>query len=200
MIIAPVITFIGVGTVPLFVSSVIDVDRILNYPVLGYFLTNIGITTPQELAFAGSPGVGKTTLVDLIIGLLIPQKGSITVDGKDVFSNLYAWQRNIGYIPQFINLLDDTIRRNICFGIPDDEVDEEMLQIAIEIAQLQEFILVPGLTIKVDLMLNYKPGGRQPRNLHLSLNHEYPEGRLCQRNSYFRVAAVAHKTPHSVQD
>ena len=103
---------------------------------------NISITIPKNsaVAFVGPSGVGKTTLVDVILGLLKPQKGSITIDGNDVFSNLNAWQRNIGYIPQFIYLLDDSIRRNICFGIADEEVDEEQLETAIETAQLKGFI------------------------------------------------------------
>lgn len=103
---------------------------------------NINLTIPKKsaVAFVGSSGAGKTTLADVILGLLKPQKGEVLADGANVFDNLAGWQKNIGYIPQFIYLTDDTIRRNICFGIPDDEVDEEQLRTVIETAQLGELV------------------------------------------------------------
>ncbi len=105
-------------------------------------LKKISITIPKNrsVAFVGPSGAGKTTIVDVILGLLKPSKGSILVDGKNIHDDLDAWQSNIGYIPQFIYLLDDTIRRNICFGIPEDEIDEEQFLLAIETAQLTELI------------------------------------------------------------
>jgi len=101
---------------------------------------SLTIRKNSAVAFVGESGAGKTTIVDVILGLLKPQSGTIEVDGQNVYNCTEQWQKNIGYIPQEIYLLDDTIRRNICFGIPDDEIDEESLKTAIETAQLTELI------------------------------------------------------------
>jgi len=74
------------------------------------------------------------------LGLLIPQSGDIQVDGVSVYSDLRAWQNLIGYIPQSIFLMDDTIERNIAFGLPDDQIDKQKLDQAIKTAQLSELI------------------------------------------------------------
>jgi ATP-binding cassette subfamily C protein len=128
---------------------------------------NINLTIPKNhaVAFVGPSGAGKTTMVDVILGLLEPQEGAIRVDGVDLFSNRNRWQKNIGYIPQFIYLLDDTIRRNICFGVPDDEVDEEMLETAIETAQLRELVesLSDGVETKVGERGVRLSGGQRQR-------------------------------------
>jgi len=101
---------------------------------------SLSIEKNSAVAFVGESGAGKTTIVDVILGLLEPQKGTIEVDGQNVYECTEQWQKNIGYIPQEIYLLDDTIRRNICFGIPDDQIDKESLKTAIETAQLSELI------------------------------------------------------------
>lgn len=101
------------------------------------FLT---ITKGQSIAFIGRSGAGKTTLVDVILGLLIPTSGDIKVDGKSVYDNLRSWQDLIGYIPQSIFLIDDTIERNIAFGVPDSLIDRGRLNKAIQTAQLVELI------------------------------------------------------------
>lgn len=114
-----------------------------NYPESEeHAVRDISLTIPRgnAIAFVGPSGAGKTTLVDIILGLLVPQKGTIEVDGKDIYDDIRGWMKNIGYIPQSIYLLDDSIRRNIAFGIPEGEVDEEKLRNAIRAAQLDELI------------------------------------------------------------
>ena len=105
-------------------------------------LKNISLTIPQgqAVALVGSTGSGKTTLADLILGLLKPSAGKIEVDNKDIYTNISKWQENIGYIPQFIYLSDDSIKNNIAFGLEENEIDEDKLQKAIEVSQLTEFI------------------------------------------------------------
>jgi len=102
---------------------------------------SFNIPKGKAVAFIGSSGAGKTTVVDLLLGLLEPQKGQILVDGIDIRQNLSAWQRSIGYIPQFIYLADDTLRKNIAFGIPEDKIDDEKVWKAVRMAQLEELVL-----------------------------------------------------------
>lgn len=94
----------------------------------------------EAVGFIGSSGAGKTTLVDLVLGILEPQDGKITVDGVDIKGKRGGWLRNVGYIPQFIFLADDTLKRNIALGLPDEEIEEDRLREAIEAAQLSETI------------------------------------------------------------
>jgi ATP-binding cassette subfamily C protein len=101
---------------------------------------SFSITQGQAIALVGSTGSGKTTLADLILGLLKPSSGKIEVDDKDIYTNISAWQKNIGYIPQFIYLSDDSIKNNIAFGLEEDEIDDDKLKKAIEVSQLTEFI------------------------------------------------------------
>ena len=105
-------------------------------------LNGVSLEIPKgrAVAFVGPSGAGKTTIVDVLLGLLEPQKGKILVDDKNIFDSISAWQRNIGYIPQFIYLSDDTLRRNIAFGLPDSDIDEEKIHKAVELAQLNELV------------------------------------------------------------
>ena len=116
-----------------------------NYPNTEYSVIkdiNLSIKRNTSVAFVGSTGAGKTTLVDIILGLLPPQQGKILIDDLPLdSSNIIKWQRNIGYVPQHIYLSDDTVARNIAFGVPDNKIDQEALESAARIANIQDFIL-----------------------------------------------------------
>lgn len=94
----------------------------------------------KSVAFIGPSGQGKTTLADIILGLLEPQEGAVLVDGIDIRRGIHAWNRKLGYIPQTISLLDASIRENILFGIEKEQIDEQRLQEALREAQLKDFI------------------------------------------------------------
>ncbi|WP_103668736.1 ABC transporter ATP-binding protein [Pseudanabaena sp. BC1403] len=126
---------------------------------------SIEISRGQTIAFIGSSGAGKTTIVDIILGLLTPSQGEISVDGKNILTNLAGWQRQIGYIPQSIYLSDDTIRNNIAFGLASHEINEEKVWAAIKASQLEE--LVHGLPEQLDTLVGERgirlSGGQRQR-------------------------------------
>ena len=129
----------------------------------------------KTVAFIGSSGAGKTTMADIILGLLAPQRGKILVDDIDVFKNLTMWHHQIGYIPQVIYLSDDTIRNNIAFGIHEDQIDEEAVKTALKKAQLAEFVdtLPDGLdTIVGDRGVRLSGGQRQRIGIARALYHD----------------------------
>lgn len=129
----------------------------------------------SSIAFVGASGAGKTTMVDIILGLLVPQMGKITADGMDIERNISLWQKEIGYIPQTIYLSDDTIRNNIAFGIPEDKIDEEAVQNALHKAQLFDFVdsLPNGLdTVVGDRGVRLSGGQRQRIGIARALYHD----------------------------
>jgi ATP-binding cassette, subfamily B, bacterial PglK len=102
---------------------------------------NIIINARSSVAFVGETGAGKTTIADIILGLLRPVKGRIIVDGVDITDeNIKQWQRNLGYIPQDIYLQDDSVTKNIAFGIPDDKIKMDAVKSAAKVANIHDFI------------------------------------------------------------
>lgn len=93
----------------------------------------------ESVAFIGPSGSGKTTIIDVILGLLVPQSGEVLVDSVPISNNLILWRKKIGYIPQTIYMLDDSIRNNVVFGYPVEEGDEAIWE-ALEDAQIKEFV------------------------------------------------------------
>ncbi len=101
---------------------------------------SLEITKNTSVALIGASGAGKTTAADLMLGILQPQEGTVTIDGTDLRKCMKSWHEDIGYIPQVIYLMDDNIRANVAFGIPDAEIDDDAVQKALREAQLDQFV------------------------------------------------------------
>ena len=150
-------------------SEQIVLDRVtFQYPDTSRkSLDEISLTVQkgQSIGLIGKSGAGKTTLVDVLLGLFIPQSGDIKVDGVSVYSNLRAWQNMLGYVPQSIFLIDDTLERNIAFGVPDHLIDQNRLRKAIEMAQLSEVVaqLPNGIETQVGERGVLLSGGQRQR-------------------------------------
>ncbi len=101
---------------------------------------NMEIPVGAAVGIVGASGAGKTTVVDILLGLLDTQTGGVYADGVSIKENYRSWLKNVGYIPQMIFMLDDTIRKNVAFGIAGEEIDEERLWEVLKEAQLDEFV------------------------------------------------------------
>lgn len=125
---------------------------------------NLTIKKGEAVAFIGSSGAGKTTLADIILGLLKPQAGVVKMDGIDVYAIPHQWAKIIGYVPQSVFLIDDTIRANVAFGLPADGISDAKIWFALEQAQLKSFVasLPKGLeTIVGERGVKFSGGQRQ---------------------------------------
>lgn len=129
-------------------------------------IENLSLTIPRgrSVAFIGQSGAGKSTLADIMLGLLVPEQGDILVDGISIYDEMNAWKKTVGYVPQTVFLTDDTIRRNIAFGIAEKDIDEEKIHRAVEQAQLDAMIaeLPEGLeTILGERGIRFSGGQKQ---------------------------------------
>ena len=137
--------------------------------------TNVVVRKGETVGFIGPSGAGKSTLVDVILGLLPPTSGELLIDGIDMYKNNLEWQSTIGYVAQSIYLIDDTIRRNVAFGIAEHEIDESALERALRSAQLWDF--VDGLPEKTQTIVGERGvrvsgGQRQRIGIARALYHE----------------------------
>lgn len=131
----------------------------------------------KSIGIVGSSGAGKTTIVDIMLGLLKPEIGQVLADGVDVQTNYRGWLKNIGYIPQSIFMFNTTIRKNVAFGIPDEDIDDKKVWKALEEAQLDEHVrsLPEGLdTVIGERGIRFSGGQRQRIGIARAL-YEDPE-------------------------
>lgn len=143
-------------------------DVSFHYPGSGReILSHVDVEIPvgSSVGFTGSSGAGKTTFVDLFLGLLRPDGGRILYGDQDIRAYKESWGRKLGYIPQSIYLSDDTIRRNVAFGIPDSMIDETRVWSALRRAQLEDFVrsLEDGLDTRIGEAGVRLSGGQRQR-------------------------------------
>jgi len=119
----------------------------------------------EAIGIVGPSGAGKSTLVDLILGMLAPLAGRVTVDGVGIHDRVEAWQRQIGYVPQTHYILDDTLRRNVALGLDPAEIDDDRVQAVLRIAQLDRLLarLPEGLDTVVGERGATMSGGERQR-------------------------------------
>jgi len=126
---------------------------------------SLTIRRGETVGFIGTSGSGKSTLIDVILGLLPPDSGRVAVDGRDIREQLRSWQDQIGYVPQAIFLTDDTLRRNIAFGLSNERIDDAAVQSAVRAAQLETLVssLPEGLDTPVGERGMRLSGGQRQR-------------------------------------
>jgi ABC-type multidrug transport system fused ATPase/permease subunit len=136
---------------------------------------SLKIDAGTTVGFIGPSGAGKSTLVDVILGLLPPTAGQVRVDGTDIHTQLRAWQRAVGYVPQTIYLTDDTIRRNVAFGLADSEIGDDAVWKALRDASIDGFVrsLPHGLdTVTGERGVRLSGGQRQRIGIARALYHD----------------------------
>ena len=125
-------------------ENVVSVEELsFAYPEIEkQVLNNISFSIPKGkfVGIVGPSGAGKTTFVDILLGLLAPSKGKISVDGKNIYDDIRTWQANLAYVPQSIYLIDGTIRENIALGVDEKEIDDALINKVLHMAELYDFV------------------------------------------------------------
>ena len=164
---------------PLELKDKIELNHItFHYPNTDTYIfrdAHMEVKKGESVGIMGPSGAGKSTIVDILLGLLHVESGEILCDGADIFSNYESWLAQIGYIPQSIYLIDESIRENIAFGIDADEVSEERIWAVLKEAQLDTFVksLPEGLDTKIgDRGVRISGGQRQRIGIARALYHD----------------------------
>ena len=126
---------------------------------------NLEIPIGKSIGIVGTTGAGKSTVVDIVLGLLELKDGQVLVDGRDIKENYRGWLKNVGYIPQMSYMLDESVRKNVAFGVAESEIDEKRVWEVLEEAQLDEFVktLPEGLDTKIGERGIRLSGGQRQR-------------------------------------
>lgn len=149
-------------------KSILMKDITYKYPGTDKLIldkADMEVPVGKSVGIVGTSGAGKTTIVDVMLGLLKPESGNILADGVDVMEHYPEWLKNIGYIPQTIFMIDSTIRKNVAFGYPDEEIDDTRVWNALKEASLDEFVrsLPEGLDTKIGERGIRLSGGQKQR-------------------------------------
>jgi ABC-type multidrug transport system fused ATPase/permease subunit len=190
------------GMPPLPLTSCISLERVtVQYGgVRDPALNDVSLTIPKgcTLGIVGPTGSGKTTLVDVILGLLQPNQGAVLVDGQNISGREREWQRQVGYVPQDVYLSDDSIRRNVAFGLADEAIDNEAVWRAIDAAQARDFVerLPLGFnTVVGERGIRLSGGERQRIGIARALYHDPVVLVLDEATS-----ALDHETERAVME
>ena len=157
---------------------------------------NFNINKNSFIAIIGQSGVGKTTLINIILGLINPDKGVIEVDGVDIKNDLKSWRNIIGYVPQDIYLNDDLLYKNIAFEVPEEEINFDLVNKVIALSQLTKFVqmLPKGINTEIGELGDKISGGQRQRIGIARALYNQPELLIFDE----ATNALDHKTEESI--